>query len=274
MSVVIHTNYTATLAANNLSASSAMLQKSINRLSSGSKVSGPADDAGGLAVSMKLSATTRRQSAVSSNIGNAISILQSQDGALKVSGKVLERIAELRVLYNDVTKSADNKDNYDAEFTALTAQLRANALETFNGISLFGSTSPGDVGVTEDGASTVTIGARDLTSSATGVGVISDSAITSLGDAAITHDAINTALERVATMRANNGSEQSRFGFAAELNTVNKANLEAANSRIIDVDVAEESTQLARWNILVQAGTSMLAQANQSSQAALKLLQS
>lgn len=135
MSVVIHTNYTATLAANNLSASSAMLQKSINRLSSGSKVSGPADDAGGLAVSMKLSATTRRQGAVSSNIGNAISILQSQDGALKVSGKVLERIAELRVLYNDVTKSADNKDNYDAEFTALTAQLRANALETFNGIS-------------------------------------------------------------------------------------------------------------------------------------------
>jgi flagellin len=73
-------------------------------------------------------------------------------------------------------------------------------------------------------------------------------------------------------MRAANGAEQSRFGFAAELNTVNKANLEAANSRIVDVDVAEESTQLARWNILVQAGTAMLAQANQSNQAALKLL--
>ena len=74
-------------------------------------------------------------------------------------------------------------------------------------------------------------------------------------------------------MRATNGSEQSRLGFASELVTVNKANLEAANSRIIDVDVAAESTQLARWNILVQAGTAMLAQANQSPQSALKLLQ-
>ena len=77
----------------------------------------------------------------------------------------------------------------------------------------------------------------------------------------------------VATMRATNGSEQSRLGFASELVTVNKANLEAANSRITDVDVASESTQLARWNVLVQAGTSMLAQANQSAQTALKLLQ-
>ena len=73
-------------------------------------------------------------------------------------------------------------------------------------------------------------------------------------------------------MRATNGSEQSRFGFAGELVTVNKANLEAANSRIVDVDVAEESTQLARWNILTQAGTSMLSQANQSAQSALKLI--
>ena len=74
-------------------------------------------------------------------------------------------------------------------------------------------------------------------------------------------------------MRANNGSEQSRLNFASELVTTNKANLEAANSRIVDVDVASESTQLARWNILTQAGTSMLSQANQSAQSALKLLQ-
>jgi len=73
-------------------------------------------------------------------------------------------------------------------------------------------------------------------------------------------------------MRANNGAEQSRFGFASELVTVNKANLEAASSRITDVDVASESTQLARWNILVQSGTAMLAQANQSAQGALRLI--
>ena len=270
MSVVINTNYTATVASNNLAASNSMLQKSITRLSSGSKIVNPSDDAGGLAVSMKLSAAARRQGAVSSNIGNAVSLLQTQDGALKVSGKILERVSELRVLFNDVTKSTSDKDNYDAEFVALTTQLRDTSSEAFNGVALFGSSSVGSVGVTEDGATTVAIAARDLTSSTSGVGVISDSSNTSLGN--VTLAEISTAIKNVATMRATNGSEQSRFGFASELNTVNKANLEAANSRIVDVDVAEESTQLARWNILVQAGTSMLAQANQSAQSALKLI--
>ncbi len=273
MSVVINTNYAATVASNNLAASNASLQKSLNRLSSGSKIVSPADDAGGLAVSMKLSAAARRQGAVASNIGNAISLLQSQDGAMKVTAKVLERISELKVLYADVTKSSSDKANYDAEFVALTAQLRSNALEKFNGVSFFGSAALGTVGVTEDGATTVTLAARDLTSTATGVGVISSTGVSSLGDASITLTAISTAIQNVATMRATNGSEQSRLNFAAELVTVNKANLESATSRIVDVDVAAESTQLARWNILVQAGTSMLSQANQSSQTALKLLQ-
>jgi flagellin len=273
MSVVINTNYSATVASNNLAASNSMLQKSINRLSSGSKIVSPSDDAGGLAVSMKLSAAARRQGAVASNIGNAVSLLQSQDGAMKVTAKVLERISELKVLYSDVTKSTSDKGNYDSEFVALTAQLRSNAAETFNGISLFGSAAIGSVPVTENGSTTVSIAARDLTSTTSGVGTISASANTSLGDSAVTFAAISTAIENVATMRATNGSEQSRFNFAAELVTVNKANLEAASSRIVDVDVAAESTQLARWNILVQAGTSMLSQANQSSQTALKLLQ-
>ncbi len=272
MSVVINTNYTATVASNNLAASNSMLQKSITRLSSGSKIVNPSDDAGGLAVSMKLSAAARRQGAVASNIGNAVSMLQTQDGALKVAGKVMERISELKVLFSDITKSTSDKDNYDAEFVALTTQLRDTSGEAFNGVALFGSASIGSVAVTEDGGTTVAIAARDLTSSSTGVGTISDTTNTSLGSSNVTLDNISTAIKNVATMRATNGSEQSRFGFAGELVTVNKANLEAANSRIVDVDVAAESTQLARWNILVQAGTSMLSQANQSAQSALKLI--
>jgi len=272
MSVVINTNTAATVASNNLAASNSMLQKSLNRLSSGSKIVNPSDDAGGLAVSMKLSAAARRQGAVESNIGNAVSLLQTQDGALKVTGKILERISELKVLYSDVTKSSSDKSNYDSEFTALQAQLTAGAAEKFNGVTLFGSTAVGSVGVTEDGATVVSVAARDLTSTGSGVGVLTSTAVTSLGDAAVTTSAISTAIQNVATMRATNGSEQSRLGFASELVTVNKANLEAATSRITDVDVATESTQLARWNILVQAGTSMLAQANQSSQTALKLI--
>ncbi len=271
MSVVINTNASATVAANNLASSNSMLQKSLNRLSSGTRIVNPADDAGGLAVSMKLSAAARRQGAVHNNIGNAVSLLQTQDGALKVSGKVLERISELKTLYADVTKSATDLANYNTEFTALAAQLTANATETFNGVSLFGSSSVGTVSVVESGStsSAVTIAARDLTNTSSGVGVVSTA--TSLSSISVAQ--ISTAIENVATMRATNGSEQSRLGFAAELITTNKANLEAATSRILDVDVAEESTQLARFNILTQAGTSMLAQANQSAQSALKLIQ-
>ena len=271
MSVVINTNFAATVASNNLAASNAMLQKSLNRLSSGSKIVNPADDAGGLAVSMKLSAAAVRQGAVAANIGNAVSLLQTQDGAMKVAGEVLQRMSELKVLYTDITKSASDKANYDAEFTALQAQLTATGSEAFNGVSMFGSSSLGSVGVTEDGTITVPISAADLSSTSSGVGVLTSTSITSLANVTLAN--ISTAIQNVATMRASNGSEQSRFGFASELVTTNKANLESATSRITDVDVASESTQLARWNILVQSGTAMLSQANQSSQIALKLLQ-
>jgi flagellin len=270
MSVVINTNFAATVAANNLAASNEMLQKSLNRLSSGSKIVTPADDAGGLAVSMKLSAAARRQGAVGTNIGNAVSFLQTQDGVLKVASKVLDRIGELKTLYADPTKSSSDLANYDSEFTELQSQLTDLTGETFNTVALFG-TSALSVSVTEDGNTTVSIQGRDLTDTSAGVGVLTDTTSTSLADIDLSD--ITDAIQNVATFRAENGAEQSRFGFAGELLTVNKANLEAAASRITDVDVAQESTQLARFNILVQSGTAMLSQANQSAQIALKLLQ-
>jgi flagellin len=267
MSVVINTNYAATIASNNLAASNSMLQRSLNRLSSGSKIVNPADDAGGLAVSMKLSAAAKRQGAVNTNISNSVSFLQTQDGALKVAAKVLDRISELRTLNDDPTKSDSDKANYNTEFSELQLQLDDIAAEEFNGVALFGSTDL-TVNVTEDGATSVEITGRDLGDSTAGVGGISGaSALSSLSLSDITD-----AIETVATMRAENGAEQSHLGFAAELLVVNKANLEAASSRITDVDVATESTQLARWNILVQSGTAMLAQANQSAQSALRLI--
>jgi flagellin len=249
-----------------------MLQKSLNRLSSGSKIVSPADDAGGLAVSMKLSAAATRQGAVSQNIGDAVSYLQTQDGALQVAGKVLDRISELKTLYADPTKNSSDKANYDAEFTELQSQLTALSSEKFNGVSLFGSSSL-SLAVTEDGStsSAVSISAINLNGTSGGVSAITSTSATNLGALSLTN--ITTAIQNVATFRADNGAEQSRLSFASELLTVNKANLEAASSRITDVDVAAESTQLAKWNVLVQSGTAMLAQANQSAQVALKLLQ-
>jgi flagellin len=246
-----------------------MLQRSLNRLSSGSKIVNPSDDAGGLAVSMKLSAAARRQGATASNIGNSVSFLQTQDGALKVAAKVLDRMSELKTLYADPTKSSSDLANYDSEFTELQTQLTDIAGETFNSVAIFGSTDL-TVAVTEDAATSVTVKGRDLDDASSGVGALTASSVTSLGDIALSD--ITDAIENVATFRAENGAEQSHLGFAAELLSVNKANLEAASSRITDVDVAEESTQLARWNILVQSGTAMLAQANQSAQSALRLI--
>jgi flagellin len=246
-----------------------MLQRSLNRLSSGSKIVNPADDAGGLAVSMKLSAAAKRAGATNNNIGNSVSFLQTQDGVLKVAGKVLDRISELKTLYSDPTKNSNDLANYDAEFTQLQSQLDSLTSESFNSVALFGSAGL-SVSVSEDGATSVDITAKDLSDSTDGIGAISDSGVASLADIDLTD--VTDAIQNVATMRANNGAEQSRLGFAPEVLTVSKANLEAANSRIIDVDVAEESTQLARWNILVQSGTAMLAQANQSSAVALRLI--
>ena len=267
MSLYINTNISASLAAKNLSGSNELLQKSLARLSSGSKITSPADDAGGLAVSMKLTAAISRTDATSTNIANAVSFLQTQDGSLKTAGDVLNRINELKTLSTDVTKSTSDIANYDTEFTALKAQLTSLSSGTFNGIALFASGATTlSVTTTEDASQSLNITKSDLAANV--------SAITGAANlAALSVSVATTAITNVATSRAQNGAETSRLGFAAEVLATNRTNLEAANSRIVDVDVAYESTRFAKNNILVQAGTSMLAQANASGQAALRLLQ-
>jgi len=273
MSVVINTNTAATTAATNLAKTNSLLQRSLGRLSSGSRLVNAADDAAGLGVSMKLSAAIRRTSAASNSVANAISLLQVQDGALKIAGDVLDRISELAGLYQDVTKSTADKANYDLEFTALNAQLTSLNSEKFNGIALFNAGGTLTVTISEDGSQSQTITQSDLLSSAvtagsTGAAGGSLAALTGSNTTLVT-----SAIEAIAGMRAQNGAEASRLAFAADLLAVNKTNLEAANSRIADVDVAQESTQLAKYNILQQAGTAMLAQANVSTQSVLRLLQ-
>jgi flagellin len=267
MSLTINTNTAATFAAANLNRSNAMLQKSLARLSSGSKITSPADDAGGLAVSMRLEAAMARTDATSTSLSNATSFLQVQDGGLKNTGKVLERIAELKTLSQDVTKSASDVANYDAEYTALKAQLISLGTGKFNGINVF-ATGGGSLTVptSEDGTQSMTITQTDFSGATSAV-----SGAANLG--ALTGTIVDTAINAVATARAQNGAESSRLGFSIDMLSTNKENLEAANSRIVDTDVAQESTRLAKNNILVQAGTAMLAQANSSSQSILKLLQ-
>lgn len=277
MSISINTNTAATVASANLNSTNAMLQKSLARLSSGQRIVAPADDAGGLGVSMRLSATIKRTDAASNNISNAISFLQVQDGALGTAGKILDRMSELKTLSQDVTKNSDDISNYNKEFGALQLQLGNLIGEKFNGNALFaGATATSadtslSVSTSEDGAQTVALSksalGNDVGTSLYATAATSVSALTSVSLTTITD-----AIKNVASDRAQNGADSSRLQFAGELLTTNRTNLEAANSRIADVDVAKESAALARWNILVQAGTAMTAQANSSPQVALRLL--
>jgi flagellin len=292
MSVVINTNSAATSAAYNLSNTNVNLQRSLNRLSSGSRINSSFDDAGGLAVSMKMSASIRRTDATLANVNNSIAFLQTQDGVIKTADKILNRMSELATLAQDVTKSTNDLSLYNTELTQLKGQLNLMLDEKFNGIDLFsdgvsagGSASANGLDMdtnstlvvvtSHDGNQTVGITQVDLNQI---VFDICDSSSGSNMDISTTADAndavdyIQTAIQNLATLRANNGAEQSRLTFAADMLAVNKTNLEAANSRILDVDVADESTKLARYNILQQAGTAMLAQANQSTQSILRLI--
>jgi flagellin len=288
MSVVINTNTSASLASYNLSSTNVNLQRSLNRLSSGSRINSSYDDAGGLAVSMKMSASIRRTEATLANVNNSVAFLQTQDGVLKNADKVLNRMSELAMLATDVTKSTNDLALYNTELSQLKGQLNLMLSEQFNGIALFsaGATATDDgeafdanstltVITSHDGDQSIGITQVDLNQvvfDITDTNSANNMDITSTTGAQDAVDYIQAAIQDLATIRANNGAEQSRLTFAADMLSINKINLEAANSRIIDVDVAAESSQLARFNILQQAGTAMLAQANQSTQSILRLI--
>ena len=285
--ISINTNSAASAAAYNLGNINTSLQKSLQRLSSGSRINSSFDDAGGLAVSMRLSASIRRTEATQSNVSNSLAFLETQDGVLKSADKVVSRMAELAQLATDVTKSTTDLGLYQTEVDTLKSQLGSMLTEAFNGISLFGGTAGSTVATgtsastlsvvaSQDGSQTIAISKANLAfiSHSSSIGSVSGTGIDirSASGALAAVTTVSAALQNLATLRASNGSEQSRMTFAADVLAINKTNLESANSRIIDVDVAEESSKLARFNILQQAGTAMLAQANQSSQSLLRLL--
>ena len=290
--ISINTNTASSMAAYNVGNTNAQLQRSLQRLSSGSRINSSFDDAGGLAVSMKLSASIRRTEATQANVNNALSFLETQDGVLKSADKVLSRMAELVHLSTDVTKSTADRSLYQTEFQSLQAQLQSMQGESFNGVSLFATgnldtaistTNALSVVTSENGSQTIGVSQLDFGAIRAYAGTAAGGQLsaatltlanvfqnTTTAAAAIT--TINNAIQSLATLRASNGSEQQRMTFAADMLSINKVNLESANSRIADLDIASESANLARLNILQQAGTAMLAQANTSMQSVLRLL--
>jgi flagellin len=268
--MVINTNISAQSSARLLADSSAKLSKSLARLSSGSKIVSPEDDAAGLAVSLRFDAQINRIGAASNNVGNAVSFSQTQDGFLQKVQKALDRMSELSVLAQDVTKTTTDLSLYDKEFKTLQSYITDISGKDFNGVNLFTSSTL-MVTIDSDGSKFNMAGISLATASYTGA-TASSVDITTTSNASTALVNVKTALTQLATDRATVGANIARLNSTSEQLGVLKTNLSAANSRIKDVDVADESTQFARYNILVQAGTAMLAQANATPQSALKLL--
>ena len=273
--MVINTNTTAASAARNLADSTRLLSKSLARLSSGSKIISPEDDAAGLAQIIRFEAQINRNSAVKANVGNAISFVQTQDGFLQKVQSALDRMSELSVLSQDITKSNTDRSNYSVEFIQLQNYISDIGGKDFNGVTLF-ATAGQSVTIDSD-AGTFSMNAVDMTSTTVTTGLAniynsSSSAITTTTSAASALSNIQTAIQNLADMRARAGANIQRLNMTDDQVTILNENLAAANSRIKDVDVALESTRYARANILVQSGTAMLAQANILPASALQLI--
>lgn len=242
------------------------LQKSLAKLSSGFRINSAVDDPGGLAVSMKLSAAIRQTDALSANVGNAISFLQTQDGVLSVASSILLRMSELNALATGST-STDDIALYDTEFQDLQTSLTGLLSEEFNDTPLFATVANSLSVVTSINGQSTTITKANLSSKTSDV--VSIVNVTT----ATASTTLDNAIQDLAELRAQNGAEQSRMTFAQDILAVNSTNLQAANSRIMDVDIAGESTNYARFRIIQEAGLAVLAQANTSTSSLLRLLE-
>jgi flagellin len=328
MSLNISTNTSALRAGSQLALNQTRLQKAFDRLSSGKKLTSPVDNPGGLAVSMKLSAAINRISGAQSNVQNALSFLEVQDGMLDSVGKIVDRMSELKGLASqDPMKSEQDRASYNNEFRDLQIQLYDISQMKFNGVSMFANHRTDQNNVVEttdpeaifnaqnqslshdntlviytsaDGAagskvsvhkslllSALTVGSDksighkwsdqdNATASISGSNIqvtFASSAVSgtlSLGQISV--GVITQALENIAFLRAQNGGVASRLAFNSESLVQQKTNMRAALGRMVDVDIAEETTNLAKYSVLSQAAASMLAQANANTDLALMLL--
>jgi flagellin len=268
--MTITTNVAALNSADDLEATQTRLNKSLARLSSGSKILSAGDDAAGLAASMRLSATVQRTDAASSNVANALSFTQTQDGYMSGIATALTRMSDLSVLAQDQTKSDTDRQLYDKEFQQLAQYIQSTATKDFDGVSLFSGNNL-SVTLDADNSESLTMTPINLSGTTAYTAATSATVSTTLG-AISALKGIKTALQQLSEDRATIGAWEARLNYAADQLTVTKENLTAASSQITDVDVAKESTQYAKENVLMQAGTAMLAQANQLPQTVLKLI--
>ena len=270
----INTNVGSLMAQDNLSKAQSSLSQSFARLSSGYRINSSADDAAGLAISDSMSSQIRSYAVASRNTNDGISMAQTADGALSQVTDILGRMSELATQGANGALQSSDRSYIQTEFGALQSEIKRIMTSTkFNGQQLItqaSSTVAFQVGINNTASDriSVTFGGVHLSALVSSATLISGAATNA--QAAI--DTIDTALKAVSTTRARFGAVMNRLQITSSNIDTASLNLSAANSRIRDVDVASETSALSRTQVLEQAGTAILAQANQSPQLALSLL--
>ena len=265
----INTNFASLAAQKNLGGTQGSLQSSIERLSSGLRVNTAKDDAAGLAIAERMNSQIRGQEVAKRTANDGISLLQVADGALGTVSDNLQRMRDLAVQSQNGTLGADDRKNLDTEFQALASEIsRVGSSTKFNDNAVFSATGSTTFSV-QVGANTTAEDKLSVTlgSLSTITGSLTDSTV---GAAAL--GAIDTKLKEITTTRANIGANIILIDSAISNLDTNTTNLSTARGRIVDADFAKESAALTRTQILQQAGTSMLSQANQIPQGVLSLL--
>lgn len=276
MGMQINTNISALNAYRNLNNTQSDLSKSLEKLSSGLRINRAADDAAGLAISEGLKSQVGGLTVAARNAQDGISVVQTAEGALTEVHSILQRMRDLAVQAANDSNNADSRTDIQTEVTQLTDELtRISKSTNFNGINLLDGSNASltfQVGAGSDTAAnqiSVDLSTANIGDVVTGLGT---GGYDSAANAAAQIDKIDTQIQAISSARANLGAIQNRFESAVRSLSVSQENLSAATSRITDTDMASEMVKYTRSNILSQAGTAMLAQANQSGQGVLQLL--
>ena len=271
MALSVNTNVMSLTAQRNLSSTQTGLATAMERLSSGLRVNSAKDDAAGLAIASRMDAQTRGMNVAIRNAGDAISLAQTAEGGLNEITNMLQRMRELSVQSANATNSASDRINLNAEYQALNTEITRQVDATkFNGVAIIGAGAAANVfqvGPNATAADTITVTTTTMAAAAAG-GDILDVANSNTALAAV-----DTALDLVTTNRATYGAVQNRFQSVINNLQVASENQSAARGRIMDADFAQETANMTRFQILQQAGTAMVAQANVAPQSVLSLLQ-
>lgn len=274
MALSVNTNVMSLTAQRNLSSTQTGLATSMERLSSGLRVNSAKDDAAGLAIAARMDTQVRGMNVAIRNAGDGISLAQTAEGGLNEITNMLQRMRELAVQGANVTNGADDVANLNAEFTELAAEItRQIGATQFNGVAVIGAGAGAQVfQVGANAGQTVTVTTSNLGADAD-ITAATAATMTDNATASTAIGLIDAALTVVTTDRATYGAAQNRFQSVINNLQVASENQAAARGRIMDADFAMETANMTRFQILQQAGTAMVAQANAAPQSVLSLLQ-